>query len=132
MKNIILLSILSLFSIPAMSACYIDLDVKNTGERSIEITNNWISALKVKGGTWRTLKNAWWFYYDSTITVAAGDREGDQLRTTFGCNAKRRYRINYKCKGGQYAGRSFTKYFPSTSGWTTDQSPLIKISKCKN
>lgn len=54
-----------------------------------------------------------------------------QLRRHFQLGAKRRYKIPYFCTAGKYANRSFTKYYPSETGWTEKQSVTIELSGCK-
>jgi len=70
---------------------------------------------KVKGGTWSRWKAL-------NLGVLPNKTELRTIKTTFGCNAKRRYRIRLDCKGPEITTReAITVYFPDTSEWATGQ-----------
>jgi len=69
----------------------------------------------VKGGTWSRWKAL-------NLVVSPNETELRTIETTFGCNARRRYRIRLGCRGPKYTIlEAITVYFPGTSEWSTGQ-----------
>jgi hypothetical protein len=94
----------------------LSITVKNTGTKSFEV--NWDqSKVRVKGGTWKALGGG-------QNTCAAGDTVSITDNALFGSDANRRYQI-YTVEDDN----PFFTYYPSTSGWTTDSSPMINITR---
>lgn len=134
-KNTLRISMAIFLSVGAYNAiagCKINVFIKNTGNYSLDVSNfTSLTGVKTKMGVYRGLHKGYWFSSDDWVEVDAGARKGDDYAADFGCNKKRRYRIKYYCRGGAQNGSSFTKYYPSTSGWTEKQSLTIKVGKCK-
>lgn len=144
---LLILAVCALLLLPAHRAhagCQINIYVKNTGSARLKVYNKWAhlpsdeSSVKIKMGTWRGLyTGGWWPGYTPGSTPSErfeldpGQQDGDNYRATFNCGAKRRYKIPYSCTEGKYANRSFTKYYPSETGWTDKQSVTIQLSRCK-
>lgn len=94
--------------------------------------------VKVKGGVWKNLSN-----FSSTSLFDAGGKlvrnyavsdlrgvdipKGQELRLTnnspFKCDARRRYKVEFKCGNGKV----LTNEYPGSNAWTTRKNPTIKI-----
>lgn len=123
----ILLALAVLAPSVLFAGCDINLNVKNTGNYKLDVSS-YFSKAKIKGGSYRRLKNGLWF--SSGKTVKAGATEGDVYKATFGCSKKRRYKIYYYCRDGSQNGNAFTEYYPSTTGWTTSQTLTVSLPRC--
>ncbi|WP_437485356.1 hypothetical protein WME75_00660 [Sorangium sp. So ce1014] len=100
----------------AVAGCQITVRVHNSGSQAFTV--NWDeSKVKVSGGTWSKLANT------SSELVGAGQTKSVVYGALFNCGANRRYQI-HTSQGGDEE----TTYFPSVSGWTTDQTPTIDVS----
>lgn len=98
----------------AHAGCQITVRIKN--KRSRPVTVDWKqSKVKTKGGTWKKLGT-------NKITVHGKRTKTHHYSATFGCNAKRRYRINYGGLGGDG-----NVYYPGTNSWTTKQTFTVVI-----
>lgn len=99
----------------ANAGCSLTIKVKNTGNATFTV--NWSeSKVKVKGGLWTKLK-------DGRESVAPGKTVSTTYQALFNCGANRRYQIRTE-KGGSEK----TTYYPSSSGWTTQQTVTVNIS----
>jgi len=114
---------------PCFADCKINIKVKNVGNYQVQIINSTDSTgAKVKGGTWRPLNNGYWLKNEITFWMNPGVTKGDDYSATFGgCDANRQYRIIYYCEAGPQKGSSFTKYFPSATDYTTQQTFTINL-----
>lgn len=134
MKKLLLVGILFLGTL-TYAGCNINLLYKNVSDKNILIhkhDKNHSTAIKSKNGTWKRLANRSWIPYISNhsihMIVRSNEKIGTTYKATFGCNAKRRYRIVYSCGNGGV----FTKYYPSSSGWTKNQTVTIPVGElCK-
>lgn len=133
MKYLVLFALC--FGITTTQACVIRLSVENTGTSDLYVYNSkntTYTAVKTKGGFWRSLKKGKWIDEWHTKYFYANPEEKltDYYYGNLGCNLNRRYRIRFKCEGGKYNGQWFTKYYPSSSSWTKNRPVNIPIDKC--
>ena len=96
------------------AGCKITIEIVNKTSRSIIIDKK-DSKVKIKGGTWRKIGK-------NNTEVRGGEKVSIPFNATFGCKKKRQYRISWS---GQ--GEGGTKYHPSTTGFTTNQTVKINI-----
>ncbi len=133
-----LLAIAIFFVLPerqALAGCNFNVYVENTGSALIDVKNEnsggYHSSVKVKLGTWKDLRKGDWFYYEDDIALSPDEKRGDAYRGEFNCGAKRRYKVRYTCQEGKDRGKSFTEYFPSSTGWTKNQSLTVRLGRCR-
>ncbi len=134
MKKLLLVGILFLGTL-SYGGCNINIFYKNTSNQKIIIHKKKNlsgdarkSSVRSKNGSWKSLSNRSWNQnngFDS-IGLNPNDNIGTTYKATFGCNSKRRYRIVYSCRN---TGGVFTKYYPSTDGWTKNQTVNIKVGE---
>ena len=118
----------------AVAGCRINLFVKNTGKQPLSVIIQAYNetGVKTRGGVWRSLSRAGWFRgLDRWPLLKANEKQGDRFLAAFGCKAKRRYRIYYKCRAGAHKARHFTAYYPSGTTWTRKTTLTINLGLCK-
>ncbi|MEZ5730493.1 MAG: hypothetical protein R3E48_22490 [Burkholderiaceae bacterium] len=108
----------------AHAGCKINLTLKNTGRGPVVVKSSdnaqGSSAVKSRNGLWT------WIGLSSTPIQPGGQAHSVQS-LTFGCGAKRRYRIIYECADGTQR----TQYFPAVDKWTTQQDYTMSIDRCR-
>lgn len=120
------------FSGPAEANCQINVFVKNAGNARLRVHNSTdFTGVKSKGGMWRGLNKGHWFIGEDTIILDPRKTKGTKYFAKFRCGAKRRYRISYYCQAGVNNRKSFSDYYPSSTGWTTNQTVTISLRHCK-
>lgn len=96
---------------PAAAACNINVEVHNLDSTATVV--DWHdSKVKIQGGLWDRLGPN-----GDTSVVAGGGTISRSVNTLFNCGANRRWQFNF-----EQGGSSQTVYFPSTTGWTTNQT----------
>ncbi len=120
---------------PALAGCQLNIFIKNTGNASLEVNNEYSggyhTSVKIKFGKWKDLRAGDWFFYEDGLELDPTGKMGDVFRGDFNCGAKRRYKFRYSCQGGDNRGRSFTDYYPSSTGWTKQQSVTVNLESCQ-
>jgi hypothetical protein len=127
MKKLFILGLIFLGSL-SYGGCKINLLYKNVSDQDITIYKSKETAVKSKGGSWKSLGSKWSGFFhvvDLGAKLALNDTMGATYNATFRCNAKRRYRITYSCLNGN----SFTKYYPSSDRWTKNQTVKINVGQ---
>ena len=136
MKKFIIMGAILLSSPNSYAGCKINLFVKNVSNQDL-IVHNYHSisgiwrdsaVLSKHGVKWRALSRGYWMkdhWLGGEFTLRSEETLGDQYGATFGCKAKRRYRINFSCEGDY--NMVFTKYYPSSTGWSKSQNITIEV-----
>ena len=113
------------------ATCVINVKVKNMGKARLSVMNvTSHSAVKVKRGLWKPLKQGMWFGQTDRFGLDSGETKGDNYMATFKCKAERRYRIYYICLSGVNKDKPFVDYYPSSATWTTFQTFTISLRQC--
>ncbi len=132
LASMVLLFLCSSWLGSAQAGCQLNITVKNTGKAGLSVSNGTsLTGVKSKGGSWKGLKKGYWFSESFFIRVDPQKTISDIYSATFGCGAKRRYRIRYKCRSGEMEGQSFSYYYPSEKDWTKNQTVSIRLGRCK-
>lgn len=119
----------------ATAACNMNVAVRNTGAHPITIVSDTAKIRSRVGigpaaapGPWRPLSNGGWFA--NNFTVEAGASRSRVYAADFGCDARRRVSLTYRCRGGAKEGQTFSHYAPSSSGWTRDSNITMRLNRC--
>lgn len=112
-----------------------EITLENDANGTLELYK---AQVKVKGGVWKNLSN-----FSSTSLFDAGGQlirnytvsdlrgvdipKGQELRLTnnspFKCDARRRYKVEFKCGNGKV----LTNEYPGSDDWTTRKNNTIKL-----
>ena len=114
----------------ALAGCRITLYVQNPGKNDLHVMNyvkN--SRVKSRGGTWRGLHLGGWFEGVFEFTLVPGQKKGATYSAGFGCKAKRRYVIAYRCTKKK-SDPIFYTYYPSATDWTTSTRLTVPLREC--
>ncbi len=96
----------------AQAGCSINIELKN--DENVRVLYVQLgSDVKSKGGSWKKLVR-------SQQHIETGKTISFVQNGTFGCKAKRRYRVRFVKEGHRWI-----EYYPSATGWTTKTN--IKI-----
>jgi len=108
----------------ASAGCGVSITVDNDLDR--DVTVNWaLSKVRIStwGAPWSTLGN-----YSTVVDPQSDDTNSDQETRAFnlnlGCNLNRRYKLYVS----DSEGGSFYEYGPSSTGWTKDVTPFIRLN----
>lgn len=114
---IIPLLLSTLFS-PAYAGCNINIKIYNNETAPIYV--DWyFSKVKSKGGSWKRISS-------SGKTIAPGESLSKVYFATFGCSAKRRYKLYFRTVP---MTNSWVEYFPSPSAWTSKPNIFIHAKR---
>jgi hypothetical protein len=120
----------------ASAGCDLNVTFRNTGAGQIQIDLR-NSQSKVKGGWWLNMKGRFQNVDDDIdyLYVDPGDNLALVLKSDFGCNDKRRFRIANAC--GEWVRGAFSsvdekeKDWPSSDGWHEGKNINIEFDRCK-
>ena len=128
MKKLITIMICTLLSSSTYAVCRIHMFVKNESTVNIKLLNHSsLSAVKEKGVRWKALKNGYWFKNFDLVELAPSQERATPYRSNQSCYRNRRYKITYSCLNG--TTNSYTKYYPSISGWTKDKTIVMSFGE---
>jgi hypothetical protein len=119
----------------AFAGCDLNVTFRNTGqgELQIDLRN---SQSKVKGGWWLNMKGRFRSVDDDFLYIPPGGNFAGVLKSDFGCNDKRRFRIANACGERDRTGNfspmdEKEKDWPSSDGWHEGKNINIEFDRCK-
>ncbi len=115
--SLAMLPALLLLSSAASAGCGITIELKNTDSIKVSYVKNG-SKVKSKGGSWKALPAP------VVRSMEPGETVSFVHNATFGCNAKRRYKLKFVKLGHQWY-----EHFPSATGWTKNVNIRINAKK---
>ena len=111
----------------ALADCDLNLRVHNIADGLVGVR---VASAQVRSGVasvawgpWRDASRGGWFAQrgpQDRVLVAPGDYRGEPYRASLGCDARRQFRVQYRCHAGPRAGSLY---------WATTTTPADSLAR---